>query len=126
MAYKFNPGFENLQEYKKLVKEIPLEELLERMENDYEKLNAQERMILEIKIKDKANDTEKVSLISIVASFGTTAISNAYKGAEMIGVVVLIFVYIWIANILVRNIRENRISKIYLDVINMVKENNKR
>lgn len=126
MANMFKAEFDNLEEYKVLIKEIPIEELLERMENYYEELNAQERLILEIKIKDKVNDTEKVSLISIVASFGTTVISSAYKGFEEIGVFVLICVYAWIVNILIRNIRENRISKIYLDVINMVKENNKR
>lgn len=127
MNLLYNIGTKDITKYKKLAKTLTLEELLEKMQSDYEKLELEERRVVEIKIKDAVNDIEKLSLIGILLSLATAVINNFLSddNKKIAGIIILI-IYIFIGITFVFYIRYYRICKIYLEVIEMVKESNNK
>ena len=122
----FNIGTKNIGKYKKLFKILTLEDILEMMQSDYEKLRPDERRVVEIKVKDAINDIEKISLLGILMSLAVGVINNFYENNKIVAGIIILAFYIILSMVIVYYTRYYRVCKIYLEVIQMINQNNKR
>ena len=121
MMFNFRIGFKDIKKYKKFAKKHTLQELIDKIESDYKKLDSDEKRFVEISLKDAVNDIDKMPLIGILVSLATGAINNTFYQDKIMAAIVILVIHIIIGIIFIFYIQYYRICKIYLEVIKSIR-----
>lgn len=112
----------NILEHKHLLKVENLDKAIENMATQYFQLTEKEQILLEHKLKDRINDIDKLSFMSLVLVFLSPALSKLVSDDRTAIILTYGIFYMFFGVVVVICINRYRRYKFALEVISDIKQ----
>ncbi|NFM17903.1 hypothetical protein FDB88_11965 [Clostridium sporogenes] len=116
-------NYKDLKKYKDKMENEDIDCVVEKMALDYFKMNIEEKQLFELELKDKINEIDKFSFISLTFVFITPVLSFILSEQKLLLIICCFILYISIGRTISKVINSYRCCKLYLNVILKIQEN---
>ena len=113
----------NILQHKHLLKVENLDKAIENMATQYFQLTEKEQILLEHKLKDRINDIDKISFVSLVFVFLLPILSKLLVNSDVTNIILSYgLLYTVIGIVVAVSVRNYRRYKFALEVISDIKQ----